>query len=82
MKQSDNPLETFRQALTGAGVECDLAWSPVFRPGGLDVLGGREAVLHDDGVVAAEQEGGEAEEPEAPTGDRVYGSARGERPGL
>ncbi|GGV22161.1 polysaccharide pyruvyl transferase [Actinomadura cremea] len=32
-------MEAVRRALTGAGVECDLAWSPVFRPGGLDLDG-------------------------------------------
>ncbi|OLT13608.1 polysaccharide pyruvyl transferase [Actinomadura sp. CNU-125] len=32
-------MEAVRRALTCAGVECDLAWSPVFRPGGLDLDG-------------------------------------------
>ncbi|GAA0596518.1 polysaccharide pyruvyl transferase family protein [Actinomadura livida] len=30
-------MEAVRRALAGAGVRCDLAWSPVFRPGGLDL---------------------------------------------
>ncbi|MEO3823943.1 polysaccharide pyruvyl transferase family protein [Actinomadura sp. B10D3] len=30
-------MEAVRAALAGAGVGCDLAWSPVFRPGGLDL---------------------------------------------
>ncbi|MES9544290.1 polysaccharide pyruvyl transferase family protein [Actinomadura sp. NPDC000600] len=30
-------MEAVRAALAGAGVECHLAWSPVFRPGGLDL---------------------------------------------
>lgn len=30
-------MEAVRRALAGAGVDCDLAWSPVFRPGGLDL---------------------------------------------
>lgn len=30
-------MEAVRAALTRAGVECRLAWSPVFRPGGLDL---------------------------------------------
>ncbi|WP_217711357.1 polysaccharide pyruvyl transferase family protein [Actinomadura sp. NAK00032] len=30
-------MEAVRQGLAAAGVECDLAWSPVFRPGGLDL---------------------------------------------
>lgn len=32
-------MEAVRRALTGAGMACDLAWSPVFRPGGLDLDG-------------------------------------------
>lgn len=30
-------MEAVRRALAAAGVGCDLAWSPVFRPGGLDL---------------------------------------------
>ncbi|MFB4296806.1 polysaccharide pyruvyl transferase family protein [Actinomadura sp. NTSP31] len=30
-------MEAVRRALDGAGIGCDLAWSPVFRPGGLDL---------------------------------------------
>ncbi|XRQ14945.1 polysaccharide pyruvyl transferase family protein [Actinomadura welshii] len=30
-------MEAVRRALGSAGVGCDLAWSPVFRPGGLDL---------------------------------------------
>jgi len=30
-------MEAVRRALAGARVDCDLAWSPVFRPGGLDL---------------------------------------------
>ncbi|MFG2089639.1 MULTISPECIES: polysaccharide pyruvyl transferase family protein [unclassified Spirillospora] len=30
-------MEAVRGALAGRGVPCDLAWSPVFRPGGLDL---------------------------------------------
>lgn len=30
-------MEAVRQGLADAGVECDLAWSPVFRPDGLDL---------------------------------------------
>jgi Polysaccharide pyruvyl transferase len=32
-------MEAVRGALDGAGIGCDLAWSPVFRPGGLDLAG-------------------------------------------
>ncbi|MER7548170.1 polysaccharide pyruvyl transferase family protein [Actinomadura sp.] len=30
-------MEAVRRGLAEAGVECDLAWSPVFRPGGLEL---------------------------------------------
>ncbi|MBA9006773.1 polysaccharide pyruvyl transferase family protein [Thermomonospora cellulosilytica] len=30
-------MEAVRQALSDAGVPCDLAWSPVFRPGGMSL---------------------------------------------
>lgn len=30
-------MEAVRRGLAGADVDCDLAWSPVFRPGGLDL---------------------------------------------
>ncbi|MFD0852094.1 polysaccharide pyruvyl transferase family protein, partial [Actinomadura adrarensis] len=32
-------MEAVHQAITASGTECDMAWSPVLRPGGLSLEG-------------------------------------------
>ncbi len=54
-------MEAVRRGLAGADVECDLAWSPVFRPGGLD-LGRADPASYSHLVFACGPHGPQIEE--------------------